>query len=895
MPNIRTLQRSFGGGEVTPEFFGRIDDAKYQTGLATCRNFIILPHGPAQNRPGFGFVHEVKDSTKKTRLISFTYSTDQTMVIEVGEGYFRFHTQGATLTAGSPAAYNGATAYDIGDLVASGGVNYYCIAAATGNAPPNATYWYALPATGEYEIPSPYLEADLFDIHYVQSADVLTLVHPNHAPRELRRNGATEWVLSTISFAPTFDPPNPVTGSAVLGSPGTPVYLQHIYAVTAVGEEGKDESVASENSLGVRVGVRSVKSASPGRFTSRTSHGFAINDRVYVAGFKNTAVLPDGYYLINSVPSSKTVSLKTLAGTPIDMTAYGSYTGGGTIHEAVTGITSANPAVLTVSATHGFAIDDRVYVQGSGMPSLPDGFYFVDTVPTTTTLTLRNATDEVIDTSGDPAWTTGGVVRGFGVKNDLLLPGSYNTINWPAVADATRYRVYKLDNGLYGYIGETPDTSFRDENVAPDLGRTPPVLFDAFGGAGEYPGAVSYFEQRRVFGGSINKPQNIWMTRTGTESNISYSLPSQDDDAISFRVAAREANTIRHLAPLGSLVALTGSAEWRISTADSDVVTPSTVTVRPQSYIGANNAQPVIINSNMIYAAARGGHVRELAYNWQASGYVTGDLSLRAPHLFDGLNVTDIAYAKAPFPVVWMVSSAGNLLGITYVPEQQVGAWHQHDTDGVFESVATVAEGVEDALYCVVRRTIDGNSVRYVERMSAMLFADLESAFFVDSGLTYDGAPTTSISGLDHLEGKTVSILADGAVMPQQVVTAGAITLQQAASVVHVGLPITADLKTLPLAFEVQGYGQGREKNVNKVWLRVNRSSGIFAGPNTDNLTEVKQRTTEPYGSPPSLKSEEVSVVISPSWSDSGQVVVRQSDPLPLTIVSMSMEVSIGG
>lgn len=849
MPNIRTLQRSFGGGEVTPEFFGRIDDAKYQTGLATCRNFIILPHGPAQNRPGFAFVREVKTSAKKTRLIPFTYSTDQTMVIEMGEGYFRFHTQGATLlSAGVP-----------------------------------------------YEIANPYAEAELFNIHFVQSADVLTLVHPNHAPRELRRLGATNWQLSVISFAPTFSPPEPVTGVAVVGSPGSPVYLQHIYAVTAVGEEGKDESVASEQSLGVRVGVRSIKAASPGRLTSRTVHGFAANDRVYVSGFDNQAVLPDGYYLINSAPTTKTVTLKTLAGAPIDMTSYGSYGGGGAIHEAVTGITVANPAVITVSAAHGFAIDDRVYVRDLGMPSIPDGFYYVDSVPLTTTLTLRNDTDEVVSTLGNPAWTTGGAVLGVGVKNDLLLPGSYNALTWPAVAGATRYRVYKLDNGLYGYLGETPDTEFRDENIAPDLGRTPPVLFDAFGGAGEYPGAVSYFEQRRVFGGSTNQPQNIWMTRTGTESNISYSLPSRDDDAISFRVAAREANTIRHLAPLGSLVALTGSAEWRISTADSDVVTPSTVTVRPQSYIGANNAQPVIINSNMIYAAARGGHVRELAYNWQASGYVTGDLSLRAPHLFDGLDVTDIAYAKAPFPIVWMVSSSGELLGLTYVPEQQVGAWHQHDTDGVFESVAVVAEGVEDALYCVIRRTINGQSKRYVERLSEMLFADLDAAFFVDSGLTYNGAPATSVSGLGHLEGKTVSILADGAVMPQQVVTGGAVTLQQAASVVHVGLPITADLQTLPLAFEVQGYGQGRQKNVNKVWLRVNRSSGIFAGPDTDSLTEVKQRTTEPYGSPPSLKSEEVSVVVSPSWGDSGQVVIRQSDPLPLTIVSMSLEVSIGG
>lgn len=143
MANIRTLQRSFSGGEISPEMFGRNDDAKYQSGLARCRNFITKPQGPAENRPGFAFVRAVKDSTKKVRLIPFTYSTTQTMVIEMGPGYFRFHTQGATLM--------------------SGGV--------------------------PYEITNPYAEADLFDVHYVQSADVLTLVHPNYAPRELRRLG----------------------------------------------------------------------------------------------------------------------------------------------------------------------------------------------------------------------------------------------------------------------------------------------------------------------------------------------------------------------------------------------------------------------------------------------------------------------------------------------------------------------------------------------------------------------------------------------------------------------------------------------------------------------------------------------------------------------------------
>jgi hypothetical protein len=207
-----------------------------------------------------------------------------------------------------------------------------------------------------------------------------------------------------------------------------------------------------------------------------------------------------------------------------------------------------------------------------------------------------------------------------------------------------------------------------------------------------------------------------------------------------------------------------------------------------------------------------------------------------------------------------------------------------------------VTEGTEDALYAVVRRTINGVQRRYVERMHSRQFEGLEDAFFVDCGLTYEGAPAQTISGLSHLEGKTVAILADGAVHPPEVVTGGAITLIEPASKVHIGLPITADMQSLPLAYEQVGaFGQGRPKNVSKVFLRVYRSSGVFAGPDENNLREYKQRTTEAYGAPPNLVTDEIEVMLSSNWNASGQVFVRQTDPLPLTVTSMTIEAAVGG
>lgn len=730
---VRTLTKSFGGGELTPEFFGRVDDPKYMTGLAVCRNFTVRPHGPVSNRPGTVYVNTVKDSSAKTKLLPFVYSTTQTFVLEVGNGYIRFHTAGATLLAGSPSAYAGGTAYAIGDLVSASSVNYYCIQAGTGHTPVSSpTYWYPLPSV-YYEIPTPYLTADLFDIHYTQSDDVLTLVHPNYPPMELRRLGATQWTLTTISFVSALSPP-----------------------------------------------------ASPSATAS-----------------------PD----------------------------------------AGSGLITMSYVVSTVDST---GIEES-------LPSAP-----------------------------------------FTCSNNLLTTGNLNTINFTAATGGVRYNVYKLSNGLYGFVGQTATTSFVDDNITADISKTPPIQNDPFENADNYPSATTYFQQRRDFAGTLNQPQNIWMTRSGTEANLSYSIPTHDDDSVNFKIAAREANTIRHLVPMTSLIVLTSAAEYRITSINSDAITPTSVSVTPQSYVGASNVVPIIVNYDLLFVAARGGHVREMAYAWQFSGYITGDLCLRAPHLFDGFDIVDMAYAKCPYPIAWATSTSGNLLGLTYVPEQQVGSWHRHDTytangQSLFESVCVTPEGGEDAVYVIVNRSIGGNTVRYIERFASQLTTDPNLMYFVDAGVSYSGAPITTInSGISHLEGETVSILADGAVVPQQIVRSGTITLDNAASNIQIGLPITADIQTLPMAIEMEAASQSRQKNLNQAWLRVTNSSGIMVGPSFDDLTQAQLRTTEPYGTPPALKTGIVPIVIEPSWGDDAQLCVRQTDPLPLIIDALILEVAIG-
>lgn len=1015
MPTTRTLNRSFAGGELSPEMFGRIDDVKYQTGAAKVRNMIAVPQGPVQNRPGLSFVREVKDSTKKTRLIPFTYSTDQTMVIELGNQYIRFHTQGATLM--------------------SGGV--------------------------PYEIASPYLESDLFDIHYVQSADVLTLVHPSYAPRELRRLGATTWTLTEIAFGATIAAPASVS---VAASPGS------------------------------TINISGVSKANPAVVTMVSAHGLAVGDSVYISGIGGMTQFADGFYIV-TVRSTYAISVMNYnGGQEVDSTSWSTYTSGGSVQYGSKTADIDNYYVVTAIASNGMdesvpsspahvvnnlnvtgsyntiswasvagAVRYNVYKRQSGLYGYigqTEATSFVDsniapdmgiTPPIYDLSFVKNGIASVPVTNGGSSYGTAFTGGAFSVIN-VTNQGSGYTSPTLTVADPTGTGATFTVNLTAGKITSITINTAGSKYTAPiftlldssgsgavlapvltpvvydavTLGVTdatgtgaslspvisngvitgvtvvspgsnytaPTVTVTAAGGGSSatfgtptltgvnYPGAVSYFEQRRVFAGSTNSPQQLWMTRSGTESDLSYSLPLKDTDRVSFEVAAREANTIRHVVPLTQLVLLTSAAEWRVSPINSDSITPTTISVRPQSYIGASNVQPSIINNSLVYCAARGGHVRELGYSWQANGFITGDLSLRAAHLFDMYEISDMAYQKSPHPLLWFISSSGKLLGLTYVPEQQIGAWHQHDTDGTFESVTCVAEGEEDHVYVVVKRTINGQTKRYVERMESQQVTTLADCFYVDSGLSYDGTNTTattvtvsggstwgpsdsltvtastaifsypgtadvddvivvtgsdgteyrlkilstssttvatarvnrtiptalrnvatavwafarnSVSGLSHLEGKTVSILADGAVMPQRVVTSGSISMDRAGTIIHVGLPYDSDLQTLPLALNIDGGGQGRYKNVNKAWLRVVNSSGIFVGPNVDELVEAKQRTTEPYGSPPAMKNDEILVVLTPTWQAAGQIYVRQSDPLPLTIVNMTLEVSIGG
>ena len=863
--------------------FSRIDDGKYQTGLALCRNFLIEPQGPIVNRPGFARVNETKHADKPPRLIPFTFSNTQTLALEFGDKYIRFHTNGATILGS--------------------------------NGQP-------------YEVATPYSINDVFDLHFVQSADIMTLVHPYYPPKELRRYGATDWRLVDINFGSSLKPPTNVSAvQSINGKVENKEDYTREYAVTALLADGSQESARS-SSASVKCNpygdgaYNTIKwNASTGAalyrvyrnkggiwaYIGQTSSLSIVDENIDPDASITPPIYDDAFSMARGITSASITnqgsgydSYKFVSGFVNEI--YDEY--GTRKYEGMA--IPYSPNVITVGELKGVDVRNlsrffRITVYdrgGSGVGATAQPIIdWAGKYPGIVDIKITAGGKNYSNPWAKIEWYSDWSHKWF-VSDQVPLTMSFDEVKVSCVIEdptgigavltplvsGGRVTSIKIDSGGTGY------TNPKVRIVSNRGSGATATASASSGNSGDFPGAVSYFEQRRWFAGTPSRPNHLWATKSGTESDMSYSLPSQDDDRIAVRVAAREASRIQHIVPLSQLMLLTSSAEWRISPLNSDAITPSSMSVRPQSYVGANNVQPLVVGSSMIYAASRGGHLRECGYSYESGGYVTSDVCLRAPHLFDNQEIVDLAYAKAPWPIIWAVSTSGKLVSFTYVPEQQVGAFSTVETRGFFKSCCVVSEGDEDILYCTIQRSINGKTVSFIERMHERQYKSLEECMYLDCSGTYRGEPKTEITGLNWLEGVQVAILADGSVETPQVVRNGKITLSEPSSLVHVGIPYNADAKTLPVALALQdgSYGSGHKKNVVEMHFRVVNSSGVKAGPSFDKLTEYPPRSIELAGSPPDPITDEVGLKVNGKWSNDGQICVRQSNPLPLRIISMT-------
>lgn len=420
----------------------------------------------------------------------------------------------------------------------------------------------------------------------------------------------------------------------------------------------------------------------------------------------------------------------------------------------------------------------------------------------------------------------------------------------------------------------------------------------AFSAVEGYPSKVTFFRERLT----LAKGQELFFSCSGDFENFASKDDSGQvvaDRAIKATISSDQVNQVQWLAPTQALIIGTSGGEFACGeNSTSEAFAPGNVKIEQQTSEGSRSVVPVRVGYSTLMVQASGRKVKEVAYNLQQNGYVTNDVTILSEHITLS-GIVQTAWHKEPYVAMWAVRGDGKLLGFTFNKEQDVVGWHRHTLggSGVVESVCVIPspDRTRDELWMIVRRTINGATKRYVEYLERE-YQDGDtqsSAFYVDSGLTYNGAPATTISGLSHLEGATVQVLTDGASHPDRVVTSGAITLQRASSVVQIGLGCPAVLQTTRIeAGAGDGTAQGKTKRITKVVFRFYNTLGAKVGPDADNLDDIQfRKPSDPMNQAPPLFTGDKLVDWPGGYDFDGYVMVRQDQPLPMTLVAIMPQV----
>lgn len=421
-----------------------------------------------------------------------------------------------------------------------------------------------------------------------------------------------------------------------------------------------------------------------------------------------------------------------------------------------------------------------------------------------------------------------------------------------------------------------------------------------------WPATVSFHQDRLTWGGGVDSPQRIDMSRTGDFPNMSPTDVDGtvvDDHAVAITLSSDGVNAVLWLEDdEKGLICGTGGGEWVIRpSTQGEAITPSNVQAKRSSTYGSKHIEPVRVGKSIIFTQRSGLKMRDLAYVFEDDGFRAPDMTIISEHITHG-GVSEITYQSEPQSVVWGVRGDGTLLGLSFNREQDITGWHRHIIGGVSDANGTQAKvesvvsipnpnGDADDLLMIVQRYVDGAVVRHLEYLNPFWRStnDQEDAQFVDSGLTYDSTPATVISGLDHLEGETVSILADGAVHPDQAVASGAVTLTLEASVVQVGLPYVSNMYTLRNnSGSKDGTAQGKTKRIHRVIFRFHETLGGKVGPDADNLDLLVFREGgDAMDTAVPLFTGDVEQEWDAEYDKDAQIYYRQDQPLPATVVAI--------
>ena len=953
MARVAVQLTNFTGGELSPRLDGRNDLSKYASGCKTLQNMVVYPHGSAARRPGTSFVAEVKTSSAYTRLVPFEFSTEQTYILEFGNEYIRFYKDsGAILeanktitgiTKANPGVVTGSFATSSYPVVESTAL-YTSAGTAVTTAPVTMPsniitgdlliMVLKVGSTGTATTPTGWTllssrSSTGNSYIYYKISDGTENNHTNVTISTAHASAITYRISNyegtpEASFAATNvnDPPSLTTSWSstknLFIAACTTRQSNNAFTAAPTGYSNLltigDPSTGTTTHVRLATAVKEANAATddPAAFTTTGTldnpHSATIVIKGLTTDIKNgdTIVISGvgGMTQVNGkrfTVANKTLTtfeLKDVDGNNVNTTSYSTYTSGGVFNRVYT---IATPFATADLPNLKFAQSaDVMYICHPSynihkLSRTGHTSWFLDDVEFTagplqdhnielTTLTASATTGNGITITASDV---------TGINGDL---GFQTT-------DAGRLIHLGTGKGL-AKIVTVSSTLVVVANVIETLSTTSATTDWSLGAwsiTTGYPSCVSFYEQRLVFAGTTEQPQTLWFSKSGDYENFdeNYHGTVADDDAITYTIASNQVNAIRFLSATRTLIVGTVGGEFSVSGGGTDdPVTPTNILIKKQSNHGCANIDAIPVGNVTLFLQRAKRKIRELAYNFDVDGYVAPDMTILAEHISE-TGINEMSYQQEPNQIIWCVRQDGQLVGLTYQREQQVVAWHQHIFGGAFstgiavcESVATIpTNDKEYQTWVIIKRTINGVTRRYVEYINQFDFTETDNTTFnfLDSQLSYSGSSTTTISGLEHLEGQTVSVLANGSTHPDRTVSNGSITLTRASTKVKVGLPYTSILQTMRIDAGAQnGTSQAKTKRIYNITVRLYESIGVEVGPNLSNMEAI------PFRSSAALMDTAIPVYTGDkeiefrgNYESDGFIFVRQTQPLPLTILSL--------
>lgn len=901
---------SFSAGEVSPKLDARVDQPKYKQAMRQCRNGIPYKTGGWTRRPGLEFIAPVKDThvnpmdDASVVVLAFQFSPDTTFILEVGNFYIRFFSNGQQVIVNSAPLWVSGSTYVEGDF-AEDPVNlqiYYCVSSITGGTQrPGISSSWRLQAT--YEVPTPYnavtvpgqdpWDADIWQLTICQINDVIYFVHPAYPPYSLTRFGDTDWVMQQVNFlSPALLDQNATNTTIAAG------------ATTGNGVPLVATAPAWQTAFYYSIG-NSVLQGSDlyNCVVAHVSGTFATD---LAAGFWVLSVIFNGQHIGSTW---QLAYLRPSATLEVDGTAAGGFTNG----------TSASIQALGKWEVHTYGVwSADIAIQRS-----VDGGQVWDTIRSITGRSDRN-----VDITG--------IAVQLGLYRIVISNNSA-----PINPGATNPRVVFecVDSFLYGLvkIASVTDSRHATGNIVTQLASTAATEYwseAAWSNYRGFPQAITSFQQRVIYGSSGYEPQKIWGTVTNDIENFALGDQTLSTDAFAFSLNAPSRGPIQWLIAQTDLFAGFSGAEWVINSGSTNAqglssgaaITATNVNaVEHSSWGSAASVQPCVAGDAVLFTQRQATSIRQMVFSVYTEKYMSTDLTGLADNLFSA-GIVQMAYQARwrKQSIIWVVTKQGILVGMTYEMDQQIYGWHVHETgygqftpdgtpitpDNGFESVAVIdGKGQDDdEVWVVVNRLIGGVKKRFIERFDPNNWEEtfvgaplppapvLADAYYVDCGIVVLAPGSRVISGLAYLEGRYVVGLADGNAFGPLLVGSGVITLPDAipttVAKVIVGLPVRYTGQ--PMRFDMDPRGgntQALYKQLSDVFIRVwnavggSISNGVKAVP-----IPYTKATNDPFAVP-NLVVEPTDIRITPFLNPiidaDPQVIITGNDALPLTVLAL--------